>query len=67
MSSMEMATAMVLSLNRMAQEAYSAQPGAPVIPDKTRAPWSHSVRVVLAAGLTRAARAVEPARQCSAA
>jgi len=62
---MEMATAMVLSMNRMALDAYSARPDAPVVPDPERTPRAYALRTVLAAGLTRAARAVEPARQCS--
>jgi hypothetical protein len=67
MTTMEMATAMVLSMNRMATDAYSAQPGAPVVPHVERAPRTYTIRAALAAGLARAARAVEPAEQCNAA
>jgi hypothetical protein len=63
----EMATAMVLALNNMSIEAYSAQPHAPMVPYVEKTPRTYAIRAALAAGLTRAARAVEPAAQCSAA
>jgi hypothetical protein len=65
MRTMEMATAMVLAMNNMATEAYSARPDSPVVPYEPRTPWNHAVRTALAAGLSRAARAVEPAQRCS--
>jgi hypothetical protein len=64
---MEMATAMVLSMNNMAIEAYSARPNAPQVPYVEKTPRTYAIRAALASGLARAARAVEPAQQCSAA
>jgi endonuclease V-like protein UPF0215 family len=61
---MEMAAAMVLSMNTMAVEAYSARPDAPVVPLVERAPRTDAIRAALAAGLTRAARAVQPTERC---
>jgi hypothetical protein len=46
--------------------AFSALPDAPVVPPRERRPYAVGVRVALAHGLERLARAVEPRPTCAA-
>jgi hypothetical protein len=59
MITVEMPAAFILSVNLTKHEAYSARPDAPVVPD-VEAHRTQALRVALANGLVRAARAIAP-------
>ena len=58
---MQMPTAYVIALDNVTREVDSARPNAPTVPYHKPARRTRALRLALARGLHRAARAIDPA------